>query len=237
MLALLAAPALVGGDSLVLSNGGGEARPHSRHSVEDRASVYQGAMPAAVDGPVDPGPDSIKQQSEAPLAPDRLEGLFQAIGERKQIDPSLLKAIVQRESGGDPLAVSRTNSQGLMQLLPATARRFGVEDPFDPVQNLAGGADYLRFLLDRYGNRMSLALAAYNCGELAVDRHGGVPPYPETRRFVSRVLDSYVQQGGQVAPEDILQPIPPVKPRRADRECRLAGLRNRRQGGQERRYD
>jgi soluble lytic murein transglycosylase-like protein len=107
---------------------------------------------------------------------------------RAGIDPELLLAVVRHESGFDPRAVSPAGAMGLAQLMPATARRFGVVDPFDPAQNLRGGARYLSFLLDRYAGDLTLGLAGYHAGEGTVDRYGGVPPYPETRRYISRVL-------------------------------------------------
>jgi soluble lytic murein transglycosylase-like protein len=97
-------------------------------------------------------------------------------------------AVVRHESGFDPEARSPAGARGLMQLMPATARRFGVDDPDDPAQNLRGGTRYLRWLLDRYQGDVRLALAGYHAGEGAVARHGGVPPYRETREYVRRVL-------------------------------------------------
>ena len=132
---------------------------------------------------------------------------------------SLLRVIAHRESRGNPFAVAVENTQGLMQLLPPTAKRFGARNPFDPGQNIDAGARYLRFLLERYGNRLSLALAAYNAGEAAVDRHGGIPPCAETRRFVSRTLAAYREQGGNVAPEAWVRSSVPPQFRLADQEC------------------
>ncbi|MEZ4649069.1 MAG: lytic transglycosylase domain-containing protein [Candidatus Eisenbacteria bacterium] len=100
---------------------------------------------------------------------------------------SLLKAVVQVESGGNVRAVSPKGAQGLMQLMPGTARELGVSDPFDPEQNVRGGAAYLAKQIERFGD-LPRALAAYNAGPGAVQRHGGVPPYRETQRYVSRVL-------------------------------------------------
>lgn len=109
-----------------------------------------------------------------------------------QVSPALLRAVVAVESAFDPQAVSPKGAQGLMQLRPATARRYGVRKPFDPRDNLRGGASYIRDLLKRYGNDLELALAAYNAGEDAVDRHGRtVPPFPETRAYVPAVLKFY----------------------------------------------
>ncbi len=111
------------------------------------------------------------------------------------VDPALLSAVAWTESGFNASATSSAGAQGLMQLMPATARGLGV-DPFDPAQALAGGAHYLRVQLDRFGGRADLALAAYNAGPTAVRRAGGVPPYPETQSYVDRVLTRYRHLGG-----------------------------------------
>lgn len=103
------------------------------------------------------------------------------------VDESIVRAIIHAESAFRPHVVSPKNAQGLMQLIPATAKRFGVRDAFDPAQNIDGGVQYLAFLLKRYKNDLTLASAAYNAGEGAVDRHKGVPPYKETRNYVVRV--------------------------------------------------
>ena len=107
------------------------------------------------------------------------------------LDPVLVRAVIIAESGFDPRAVSPKNAQGLMQLMPETAARFGVADTFDPGQNLRGGMSYLRWLLDRYGGNLSLTLAAYNAGEGAVDQYRGIPPFPETQAYVARVRQLY----------------------------------------------
>jgi soluble lytic murein transglycosylase-like protein len=118
------------------------------------------------------------------------------------VQPALLRAVIAVESGFNPDAQSRKGAQGLMQLVPATARRYGVRQPFDPEQNLRGGAHYLSDLLKRYDNHVDLALAAYNAGEDAVDSHGRrIPPFPETQAYVPAVLKWYRQflRGAQVA--------------------------------------
>jgi soluble lytic murein transglycosylase-like protein len=104
------------------------------------------------------------------------------------LDARLLDALVEVESGRRADAVSPKGARGLAQLMPATARRFGVKDIENPADNLNGAARYLRFLMDRYGGDLRLVLAAYNAGEGAVDRAGGIPPYRETRNFVRKVL-------------------------------------------------
>ncbi len=104
--------------------------------------------------------------------------------EGKGLDPALVLAVMRIESGFDARALSPKGAIGLMQLMPDTAARFGVRDAYDPEQNVRGGASYLRFLLERYDGDVTLAAAAYNAGEGAVDRHGGVPPYAETQAYV-----------------------------------------------------
>lgn len=106
------------------------------------------------------------------------------------LDPALVKAVIAAESNFSPLARSHAGARGLMQLMPETARTLGVEDPFHVEDNVGGGTRYLRQMLDRYGD-LSRALAAYNAGPSAVDRHHGIPPYPETEAYVERVLAYY----------------------------------------------
>lgn len=116
--------------------------------------------------------------------------MIRRIARKYQVDPHLVKAVVAVESNFDILAVSEKGAQGLMQLMPETAREMGVRSPFKPSENIHGGVRYLRSLLDRY-SELSVALAAYNAGPAAVDRYDGIPPYPETQAYVERVLRFY----------------------------------------------
>ena len=111
---------------------------------------------------------------------------------------AFVRAVIQTESQFDPRAVSSVGAQGLMQLMPATARRFGVVDAFDPQQNIFGGVRYLRWLLDKFGGDQALAAAGYNAGENAVVRYGGVPPYRETQGYVRKILGILNGAGAEV---------------------------------------
>ena len=115
---------------------------------------------------------------------------------REGLDAKLVEAVIATESSFDATARSVKGAQGLMQLMPDTARRFGVADVWDPEQNIAGGTAYLRQLLDMFNGDLRLALAAYNAGEGAVERYGGVPPYQETRQYIDRVFSYYRSVGG-----------------------------------------
>jgi soluble lytic murein transglycosylase-like protein len=127
----------------------------------------------------------------------RFQDVVEQAGRRYRVSPFLIHAVIQAESGYNPDAVSRKGAVGLMQLTPATALRYGVTDAHDPEQNIRGGTQYLRELLGMFNQDLGLALAAYNAGEGAVLRHGGIPPYPETAQYVLKVLESYgVQQRG-----------------------------------------
>ena len=112
-------------------------------------------------------------------------------GKRHGVDPVLLYATMHQESSFKPRAMSNKGARGLMQLMPATAARFGVTNIWDPRQNIDAGAHYMRFLLDRFGGDVRLALAGYNAGEGAVDKYQGVPPYRETRDYVRRIGERY----------------------------------------------
>ncbi len=137
--------------------------------------------------------DSACQNNRSALASRNpgLASLIRQAADRHQVDPDLIHAIVNIESGCDSRAVSRKGAMGLMQLIPATARRFGVEDPFDPRQNIEGGTSYLKYLLGLFDGDLALSLAAYNAGENSVLREGGIPPFPETREYVRRVKSFY----------------------------------------------
>lgn len=128
-----------------------------------------------------------------------------------EVDPQLVHAIIRTESEYNPKAVSRKGAMGLMQLIPGTAARFGVNNPFDPKQNIEGGISYLKYLLDLFGGDLALSLAAYNSGEHAVERYGGIPAFPETRHYVRKVWDLY-QPGEALNPaQGLKEPArPPI---------------------------
>ncbi len=138
---------------------------------------------------------AIRARAPAPAAaacdavPSRkLEPMLERTAGRQGLAPDLLRAVIEQESGYRPCAVSPKGALGLMQLMPATAALLGVEDPFDPAQNLNGGARFLRYLLGRYAGDTGLALAAYNAGPARVDAAGGIPPIPETLDYVGAIL-------------------------------------------------
>jgi soluble lytic murein transglycosylase-like protein len=138
------------------------------------------------------------QPSPPPLpknAPDAIVRFVQLVAPDYQLDPGLVLAFIATESNFDPLAVSPKNAQGLMQLIPGTAQRFGVRNVFDPVQNIRGGMAYLRWLMARFEGDVRLVAAAYNAGEGNVERYLGVPPFAETRMYVYKIVKA---TGGRV---------------------------------------
>lgn len=149
--------------------------------------VFDGALVARID------PDEVTRVEPASGEPPvlaasagRFSELIRQAAERHGVDVRLLEAVIRVESNFEHRARSHKGAMGLMQLMPATARQYAVADPYDPADNIDAGARHLRSLLDRFDLR--LALAAYNAGEGAIRRHGGVPPYPETRAYVARIL-------------------------------------------------
>lgn len=123
---------------------------------------------------------------------ERYNGLISDAAQRYQVDEKLVHAVIQTESAYNSTAVSRAGATGLMQLMPDTARRFGVTDRTNPDQNVDGGTRYLKYLIDMFGPRLDLAIAAYNAGENAVIRHNNsIPPYQETQDYVRQVLALY----------------------------------------------
>lgn len=140
----------------------------------------------------------VREKTHPVRDPGELEPLFREAAGEAGLDPELLKAVAAVESNFDPGAVSPKGALGLMQLMPETAESLGVSDPFDPAQNVRAGARYLRDLLDRFGN-LELALAAYNAGPGAVEKHRGVPPFTETREYVEKVLSIFRRAGGDAS--------------------------------------
>lgn len=165
-------------DNIVVNVNGEEYRPKTRR--DDKPA----AKPKTADNlrlrSVRPGSSKNKKE---------FEQLIAKTADKHHVDPKLLHAVIQAESAYNPSAVSSAGAVGLMQLMPATAARFGVTDRYDPIQNIEGGTRYLKHLLHLFNSDLRLAVAAYNAGENAVIRnHNSIPPYAETQHYVSEVL-------------------------------------------------
>ncbi|HEY9686469.1 MAG TPA: lytic transglycosylase domain-containing protein [Coleofasciculaceae cyanobacterium] len=166
--------------------------------IHEIRSRFEAVAPATPAGGNDGGPSfdallsNVMEKPNATLpVPEALEGLIQDKASQHGLDPDLLKALIRNESGFNPKARSPVGAEGLMQLMPGTAKGLGVTNSLDPAQNIDGGARYLKGLLKKYDQSVPLALAAYNAGPGAVDRHGGIPPYAETTQYVKKVMQSY----------------------------------------------
>ena len=142
-------------------------------------------------GKITHGNNTEKQEPSVGLASDgTFNGMIAAAAKKYQVDPKLISAVAEAESGGNQSAVSPAGAVGVMQLMPDTAAALGV-NPYDEAQNIEGGAKYLRQMLDNFGGDVRKAVAAYNAGPQAVREYGGVPPYSETQNYVEHVLDLY----------------------------------------------
>lgn len=172
-----------------------ERLPDGRRVVRNLpAAASRASAPAALAGDRSGAEPAIHRAAAAPsrssAPPEELRRLVAEAAAREGVDRRLVEAVVRAESAWNPAALSRKGAIGLMQLMPATAADLTVADPWDAAENVRGGVRYLRMLLDRFG-RLEHAVAAYNAGPGAVERHGGVPPYAETRAYVRRVLALY----------------------------------------------
>ncbi|HEX5411267.1 MAG TPA: lytic transglycosylase domain-containing protein [Terriglobia bacterium] len=127
-------------------------------------------------------------------SPAGIDTIIDRVSNRYQVDPRLVHAMIRVESNYDASAVSSKGAMGLMQLIPATAQRFGVQNPFDPRQNIQGGVSYLKYLLNLFGGNLPLSLAAYNAGENRVIRSGGIPAIPETEHYVRAITRLYASK-------------------------------------------
>ena len=132
-------------------------------------------------------PAVVSTQTKAPAATG-LDEAIEQIAAQVSLQPQVIHSVIKVESNYNPFAISSKGAQGLMQLIPSTARRFGVANVFNPAENIQGGSKYLKYLLDLFGGNYALALAAYNAGEAAVARYGGVPPFPETQNYLILML-------------------------------------------------
>jgi hypothetical protein len=215
-LLLAAAPAARAGERVTLSNGF-ELRCNHHAEFDGRVRLFNDKgedsyiefgpeeiagfeqvpdppepAPTAADGAAAaPALPANSQKAELQLSPEDLRQILSKAGHEHNVDVDLLASVVKAESGGNVHAVSPKGARGLMQLMPATAADLGVDDSFQPEQNVRGGATYLDALLTYYHNNLALALAAYNAGPVAVAKYRGMPPYYETRAYVARVIHEF----------------------------------------------
>ena len=165
------------------------------HGVAHYTNVPSDPRFRKVPGSAPPSTAAAAAKRSGDLAAERYETEIARCADNHGVDSALVKAVIKAESNYDNRAISRAGAQGLMQLMPATARLRNVDNPFNPEQNIDGGVRHLKYLLSTFGDT-KLALAAYNAGENAVRRHNGVPPYPETKNYVSTVLSHYGRYSG-----------------------------------------
>jgi len=180
---------------LTFSHGGRLTLPIDRVERVVDDEVEEPEMPVVAIGPPPPPNQpaeptvalAFEEGQQIPVGPYGTQ-IF-AAGRKHQVNPNVIAALIRAESSGNPRAVSRKGARGLMQLMPATAKRFGVRTDrlFEPEQNLEAGVRYLKFLIEQFPGDLARVLAAYNAGEQAVQRYGGVPPYRETRGYVRRI--------------------------------------------------
>jgi len=137
--------------------------------------------------------------------------IVREVSTEQGVDPRLVDALIRVESSYNPRAVSHKGAQGLMQLMPATADRLDVNNPFDPEQNVRGGVRELDRLIDRYSGNLQLALAAYNAGEGAVEKYRGIPPYRETRDYVAKIMSLYTGKPYRISGGRLISPVKMVR--------------------------
>jgi soluble lytic murein transglycosylase-like protein len=166
-------------------------------------AVVASAVVAAAAAPA----EASRQPEQAHARSGDLCELVHRLSTDEGLDPKLVDSVVRVESGYNPSAVSHKGALGLMQLMPDTARRLDVDDPFDPEQNVRGGVRELDRLIERFSGNLQLALAAYNAGEGAVERHRGIPPFQETRDYVARVMSLYTGESFRLSDGRLISPV------------------------------
>lgn len=155
---------------------------------------------------------SAASESAIETAPAGINEAVEQIAAEHSLSPLLIHSVIKVESNYNPYAVSNKGALGIMQLIPETARRFGVTNVFNPVDNIRGGVKYLRYLLDLYSGNTPLALAAYNAGEAAVAKYGGIPPFAETQNYVILVRKQLQAARKTAAPKPVAAAPKPVVP-------------------------
>jgi hypothetical protein len=160
--------------------------------------------------PLSPSSQPLSRPGPRPAqVPDTpISSLIDRSAQEQGLDPGLVRLVVQKESGFNPQAVSPKGAMGLMQLMPGTAAMLGVQDPFNPAQNIDGGVRYLKQCLERFDNNVCLALAAYNAGPENVAKHRGVPPFAETRNYVANIMQEYTGQPVDLPAPPSIMPSP-----------------------------
>jgi soluble lytic murein transglycosylase-like protein len=199
-LLLAAVTPAAGAAEIANLRNGFSIRAERHEALGETTRLYTGTEPSAgyVDVPTAQieGFEAAPAESPAALATEAgkaldLKALVNSASERSQLDADFIASVIRAESSNNPRALSHKGAQGLMQLMPGTARKLGVKDSFDPADNVDGGVRYLRELLLRYNNDMIKALAAYNAGPQRVEQYHGLPPYRETHAYVARVITDY----------------------------------------------
>jgi soluble lytic murein transglycosylase-like protein len=168
-------------------------RPSKGHAGNSALSAAARAKSAV---PLGDGENADSPRRYHVLTREEIDKAVDEMAAKHKVDPALIRAVISAESGYNPSATSRKGAQGLMQLMPGTAQQLGVSDAYNPHQNLDAGVRYLRALLDKYNGDLDKALAAYNAGEGAVERAGGVPRIRETQQYVQKVTDQYYHSDG-----------------------------------------
>jgi soluble lytic murein transglycosylase-like protein len=176
--------------------------------------VTEAAVPPRVVSPLIPAAEPKASPSAG------IDEAIEQIAAQVSLPSQLIHSVIKVESNYNPFAISPKGAQGLMQLIPSTARRFDVSNVFNPAENIQGGSKYLKYLLDLFGGNYALALAAYNAGEAAVTRYGGVPPFPETQKYL--ILVARQLQQSQQAEAAKLKAMPAVQTR-PEAETKPAG--------------
>jgi soluble lytic murein transglycosylase-like protein len=209
---LAAAPVLAAGSLISAPPEASEARVKTVVRADPRTGKLVRIVVSSAQSAAGKPAGQTARSAAAPPAAAAFGGIVERIANEQAIPSELIHSVIQVESNYNPGAVSPKGAQGLMQLMPDTARRFGVPNSFDPVENIQGGAKYLKYLLELYKGDYPQALAAYNAGEKAVAKYGGIPPYAETRNYVEQVqrrIQAARPAAGKNAAPKAAAPAPP----------------------------